>query len=130
MKWCAGMVLLCAVFASSVWAGEPEPFDPDQPFNQALSERMLESLLSQGLAALNDHVEIFGSMDSESGAHDRKQTFRFKFYPEGKSKSDEHITAEAWLGPSEDSRRREFHFRFAVPRSPDGSSQDSLGNVL
>jgi hypothetical protein len=130
MKLLASMGLLCAVIASSAWAGEPEAFDPDQPFKQALSQRLLESLLGQALEAFSEHLEISGSLDSELGEGDRKRGLRFKFYPEGKSKSEEHIVAEGSLGPSEDSRQRELHFRFAVPNSSAGSSQDGFDNVL
>jgi len=130
MKLLASMGLLCAAIASPVWAGEPEAFDPDQPFKQALSHQLLESLVGHALAALGDHVEISGSLDSDPAEGDRRQTLRFKFYPEGKSKSDEHIAAEGWFGSSEDLRQQELHFRFAVPRSSTGSYEDRFDNVL
>lgn len=101
--------------AQPVWAAGPE-FDPDQPF-KGLGQRLLESFLGQALAALDDHLEMSGSVDSNAPQGDKKQTLRFKFYPNGKSKSDDHITAEGWFGPSTDSRQDEFHFRFAVPKS-------------
>ena len=130
MKLLASMGLLCAVTVCPVWAGEPEMFDPDQPFKQALSQRLFASLLSQALEVFSEHLEISGNLDSELGEGNRKQGLRFKFYPGGKSKSEEHIVAEGWLGPSADSRQRELHFRFAVPNSPAGSSQDGFDNVL
>ncbi len=130
MKLVGCLLSLALVSATPVWAGEPEGFDPDQPFKQALSQRLLESLLDQALAALADHVEISGRLDSESAEADRKQTLRFKFYPEGKSKSDEHIAAEGWFSPSRDSRRQEFHFRFAMPKPPAEPPQYRLDNVL
>ncbi|WP_455388473.1 hypothetical protein [Petrachloros mirabilis] len=130
MKLLASMGLLCAVTASPVWAGETEAFDPDQPFKQAMSQQLLESLLSQALEAFSEHLEISGSLDPELGDGDRKQGLRFKFYPEGKSKSEDHIVAEGWLGPSEDSHQRELHFRFAVPNSSAGSSRHGFDNVL
>jgi hypothetical protein len=130
MKLLASMVLLCAVIASPVWAGEAESFDPDQPFKQALSQRLLESFLGPALDAFTEHLEISGSLDPDSGGGNRTQSLRFKFYPEGKTKSDEHIDAEGWVGPSADSRHREFHFRFVVPKSSVGSSRDRFENVL
>lgn len=124
------MGLLCAVTASPVWAGEPKAFEPDQPFKQGMSQRLLESLLSQTLEVFSEHLEISGSLDPDLGDGDRKQGLRFKFYPEGKSKSEDHIVAEGWLGPSEDSHQRELHFRFAVPNSSAGSSREGFDNVL
>jgi hypothetical protein len=131
MKLLASMTcLVVLLMATQLRAGEPETFEPDQPFRQALSQRLLESLLGQALEALNDHVEISGSLDPDGSTGDREQRLRFKFYPEGKSQSDEHIAAEGWLGPSEDSRRQEFHFRFSVPKSPTGPASDRFDNVL
>ena len=111
MKWLAGAAFMAILAAQPVWAG-PE-FDPEQPF-KGLGQQLLESFLGQALAALDDHFEMSGALDPKG---DKKQTLRFKFYPNGKSKSDDHITAEGWFGPSTDSRQDEFHFRFAVPKS-------------
>jgi hypothetical protein len=110
------MGLLLAALVSPAWAGDSESFDPRQPFTQALSQRLLKSFLSQALAVLDEHIEISGSVNQDSSKGDRTQRLQFKFYPEGKSKSDEHITAEGWVGPSGDSRQEEFHFRFALPK--------------
>ncbi|HLZ35868.1 MAG TPA: hypothetical protein VKP13_17835 [Nitrospira sp.] len=130
MKFLAGMVFLLVLMAAPVRAGEPEAFDPEEPFRQALSQRLLESLVRQALEAFNDHVEISGSLDPDPSKGDREQRLRFRFHPEGKSKSDEHIAAEGWLGPSEDSRRQEFHFRFSVPKLSPGPDTDRFENVL
>ena len=103
--------------AQPAWAAGPE-FDPDQPF------------LGQALAALDDHLEMSGAVDPNALQGDKKQALRFKFYPNGKSKSDEHITAEGWFGPSTDSSQDEFHFRFAVPKSLKDAVSVPLENVL
>lgn len=130
MKVVALTAFLLILTTVPLRAAEPETFDPDRPFREALSRPWIESLFGLALDALYDHVEISGSLDPESFQGDREQRLRFKFYPEGKSKSDEHIAAEGWFGPSEDSRRREFHFRFSVPTSPAGLPPDRLDNVL
>ena len=130
MKHLVYLFSVMLLTVTPVWAGEPEAFDPDQLFKQALSHQLLESLVGHALAALGDHVEISGSLDSDPAEGDRRQTLRFKFYPEGKSKSDEHIAAEGWFGSSEDLRQQELHFRFAVPRSSTGSYEDRFDNVL
>jgi hypothetical protein len=130
MKLLPTMGLLCAMTASPVWAGGPEAFDPDQPFKQALSQRFLESFLGQLFEVFSEHLEISGSLDPGIGGGTRKPRLRFKFYPEGKSKSDEHIDVEGWFGPSEDLRQREFRFRFSMPKSSAVSPQDRFDNVL
>lgn len=115
INWVAGMAFVAILAGHPVWAGGPE-FDPEQPF-KGLGQRFLESFLGQALAALDEHFEMSGSLDSNASQGDKKQALRFKFYPNGKSKSDDHVSAEGWFGPSADSRQDEFHFRFAVPKS-------------
>jgi hypothetical protein len=128
MKWLAGAVFTVLLAAQPVWAGGLE-FDPEQPF-KGVGQRLLESFLGQALAALDDHFEMSGSLDSTPSQTDKKQTLRFKFYPNGKSKSDDHIAAEGWFGPSTDSRQEEFHFRFTIPKSLSESSPVQPENVL
>jgi hypothetical protein len=115
MKWLVGAVLIMVLGVQSVWAGAPE-FDPDQPF-KGMGQQLLESFLGQALQALDDHFEMSGSVDANASQGDDKKSLRFKFYPNGKSKSNEHITAEGWFGPSTDAQQEEFHFRFTVPKS-------------
>jgi hypothetical protein len=124
------MACLVAVITTPVWAGEPETFDPDQPFNQVRAQRFLQALLHEAFDAFDEHMEISGHLDPASGQGERRQTLRFKFYPEGKSRSDRHVTAEGWVGPSQDSREQEFHFRFALPRSSAGPSPEAFDQVL
>jgi hypothetical protein len=110
------------------WAAEPE-FDPEQPF-KGLGQRLLESFLGQALEALDDHFEVSGNFDPDAQPNDRKQTMRFKFYPNGKSKSKDHVAAEGWFGPSKDSREDEFHFRFSIPKSLSEPLSDQPDQVL
>ena len=110
------------------WAVEPE-FDPEQPFTGA-GQRLLESFLGQALQALDEHFELSGNFDSNAQQSDQRKTLRFKFYPNGKSKSNDHIAAEGWFGPSTDARQDELHFRFTVPKSLTDSLPDQPENVL
>ena len=112
-----------------VWAAESGSFDLDQPF-RGLSQRFLERFLNEALEALDDHFDISGSLHPDAAPGDRTKRLQFKFYPEGKSKSDEHIGAEGWFGPSQDSGQQEFHFKFSVPNSSTESPADLPDNVL
>lgn len=129
MKWLTGTALLAVLLATPVWAGESGGFDPDQPF-KGFSQRLLESFLGQAMDALNDHLEISGNLDPDAAQGDRTKKLRFKFFPNGKSKSDEHIAAEGWFGPSKDSTQQEFHFSFTVPKSLTETSPELPDNVL
>ena len=121
--------LLMVLAASPAWAGESGTFDPDQPF-KALGQRFLDSVFDQVLEALDDHFELSGTFDTDSAQSDRKNNLKFKFYPNGKSKSEDHIAAEGWFGPSQDSLKEEFHFLFTIPKSLSGSVRDLPENVL
>ena len=128
MRWLAGAAVVGLLAVQPAWAAGPE-FDPEQPFKGA-GQQLLESFLGEALAALDDHFELSGNFDSDAQPNDRRKALRFKFYPNGKSKSNDHITAESWFGPSTDSRQDEFHFRFTVPKSLTDRPSDLPENVL
>lgn len=129
MKWLMVITVLVSGLCTTAWAGESGGFDPEQPFKDAFNQRSLQSFLNQALEALEDHFEITGNLNPDSEG-DRTNKLQFKFYPEGKSKSNDHVTAEGWFGPSKDSLQDEFHFRFAVPKSSSKPSAEPLTNVL
>jgi hypothetical protein len=110
----ATFFLLCVT--GPVWATEAESFDPDQPFEQALTTSMLRSLLNQALDKLEDHVEITGNLNADALKDDESKHLRLKFYPEGKSKSDEHLTAEGWFRFSPEAGQHDWHFKFELPK--------------
>jgi hypothetical protein len=112
-------LLILSLAVPALAAGET--FDPDQAFRQALSRQFLESLLNQAQEAIDDHLEFSGHFGSDRGGLEHG-ALRFKFYPDGKSKSPQHFSAEGWFGPSPDSDQRELHFRFALPKSSDSVS--------
>ncbi len=109
------VMIVSVCLAAPGWAAETEQFNPDQPFEQALTTGALRSLLNQAFDMLEDHVEITGSLKSDALKDDKDKHFSFKFYPEGKSKSDEHLTAEGWFHSSPDAGQRDWHFRFKLP---------------
>ncbi|CUS31618.1 hypothetical protein [Candidatus Nitrospira nitrificans] len=112
-------VLATALFvmclAVPVWAAETDTFDPDQPFKQALTTSLLRSLLNQALDRLEDHVEITGHLNPDASKDNKDRLFRFKFYPEGKSKSDQHLTAEGLFRFSPEAGQHDWHFTFKPP---------------
>lgn len=113
-------VLMLSLAAPALAAGET--FDPDQIFRQALSRQFLESLLNQAQEVIDEHLEISGHFESSKDGLEPNGALRFKFYPDGKSKSSQHFSAEGWFGPSRDAQQQELHFRFALPKSSDPAS--------
>jgi hypothetical protein len=118
----AAACVLC--LAAPACADTPETFNPDEPFEQAVTTKFLRSLLNQALDTLEDYVEISGNLHSEQMKGDQRKHLRLKFYPEGKSKSSQHFTAEGWLAPSPESGQQEWHFKFKLP--DDHSAKSSL----
>ncbi len=126
--------LFVAVFflcmTSLAWAGEPESFNPEQPFQEALSKNLLRSLFNEALDRLENHLEISGNLVSEESTSDRRGHLRFKFYPEGKAKSDQPLTAEGWFRWDPDDTIRNFSFRFGNPEKPTENSPPQSDDVL
>ncbi|WP_455244357.1 hypothetical protein [Petrachloros mirabilis] len=118
MKYALGIAALLMHLALPVHAEGPPAFDPDQPFNEAMERYALESLFGRALEELEDHFDISGNLDFDEAGGTRNRWLQFRFYPDGKSRSDQYVAAEGWFGPSQESGRQEFHFRFSVPKSP------------
>ena len=47
---------------------------------------------------------------------DRQGRLQFKFYPEGKSKSGEHLGAEGWFHATPEGGQQDWHFKFTLPK--------------
>ncbi len=88
-----------------------------------MTQNLLRSWLHQALDMLDEHVEITGSLVPGETGGDRRNHLRFKFFPEGKSKSQDSYTAEGWIERSPDGHQEGLQFRFKQPdSSPQGSS--------
>lgn len=125
----ATSILVCLMFLP-VRAGATEPFDAEQPFQESVTKNLLHPFLQEAMKMLEDHFEITGSINQESKPGDGRRRLKFRFYPEGKSKSDESITAEGWIDQSPDSRQQDLHFRFSLPRSATQSTEPGPGEIL
>jgi len=110
------LLVIVMVFGLSATAWAGAEFDPAQPFDQASGNRLLRSLLNHAADLIDEHLEISGRLQG-SAPSDQGPELRFKFYPEGKSKSDKSISAEAWVDRTADPRQQAWHFRFSIPRS-------------
>ncbi len=107
------LVVLC--FGGPAVTSAGDTFNPDQPFQEALSLNLLRSFFTQALDRLEDHVEISSHLKQADSASDRQRSLRFKYYPEGKSKSDRHLSAEGSFSSVPESGQLDWHFRFTLP---------------
>lgn len=124
------VALLCLWMTTPTWAGESESFDPEQPFKEALSNNLLRSLFNEALDRLENHLELSGNLAPEESTSDRRGHLRLKFYPEGKAKSDQPLTAEGWFRLAPDDTVQDFSFRFGNPEKPIKNSSPQPDDVL
>jgi hypothetical protein len=130
MQKISAMTLFFLLLTPLAWAGERVPFDSEQPFQQGFSTSVLRSLLNGALDGLEDHLEITGNIIPDDVKGDRRVNLRFEFYPEGKSKSDQHHSAEGWFRLSPDHTLRDFYFQFKSVEEPANSSSQEFSDVL
>jgi len=124
------IVALLMTMVTPAWAGGSEDFDPDQPLREAVTQNLLRSWLQHALDVLDEHVEITASLAPDEASGDRRNHLRFKFFPEGKSKSDDSYTAEGWVERSPDGRQQDLHFHFKLPDPSSQRSSQQLVDVL
>jgi hypothetical protein len=122
-------LLLVALTLIPTESRASELFDSEEPFNQAINKNLLRSFLNQALDVLDDHLEITGSLNSDQTQRDRQQYLKFRFYPEGKSKSNESVTAEGWIDQSPHSSQ-DFHFRFSIPKLVPQQAPSTPADIL
>ncbi|MBS0168067.1 hypothetical protein ACYX34_15665 [Nitrospira sp. CMX1] len=87
----------------------------DQPFQEVLSLNLLRSLFNQAVNQLEDHVEISGHLSQADSTTNGQRSLRFKYYPEGKSRSNRHLSAEGSFSSAPESGQLDWHFRFKLP---------------
>lgn len=110
------MVFFFVCTAGPVWAAEIEQFSPEAPFQQGLSTSLLRSLLNEALDKFEDHIEFMGKLDSGDVKGEQKGRLQFKFYPEGKSKSEQYVGAEGWFHLAPEGGPQDWHFKFTLPK--------------
>jgi hypothetical protein len=123
-------VLLVVVALIPVESRAAELFDSEEPFNQAITKNLLRSFLNQALDVLDDHLEIVGSLSPDEKQGNRQQHLKFRFYPQGKSQSNESVTAEGWIDQAPQSDQQDFHFRFSLPKPAPNQAPAESTNVL
>ena len=88
----------------------------------------LRSLYNQALAALQEYIEIDGSLPQDGETQARVGEFRLKVFPQGKSRSQEHLSAEGSFRLSPDPGQQEFSLRFKSSKRP--STPQPSGDII
>lgn len=125
MAWC-----LVVLMAAPLGAGEPESFDPEQPFQQAISSSVLRSLLNKAMDHLENFLELSTDLTSDDTTGTQRGRLQLKVYPEGKEKSNQHFLAEGWFHLGPDHTLRDFSLRFQKPAQQSKPSSSQSDDIL
>ncbi len=91
--------IILVLLACPVWGGErvhpiADELNFDEPFEQAAAKSVLRSLLNQALGMIENYIELKGDLQAKEASGEQRGRFEFRLYPQGKSQSDDHISAE------------------------------------
>ncbi|MBI4000338.1 MAG: hypothetical protein HY348_00950 [Nitrospira defluvii] len=82
----------------------------NEAFDKTMPGNLLQGLFNQALATLQEYVELEGRLPSHEPQ--RSGEFRLKLFPQGKSRSQEHLTAEGSFRLSPEADQQELTLRF------------------
>jgi hypothetical protein len=131
-----GTGILFLLLGAPAWAGETRLssdegiFNFDLPFEQALNNHVLRSLLNQAIDALEDHIELNGKLRSGDDSGNREGRLELRLYPKGKSHSDEHVAAEGLFRFSPDADNAELNLRFKSSKPSSSSTARDPADFL
>ena len=72
----------------------------------------------QPRAAVQEYIEFEGRLPEDGDTQARAGQFRLKLFPQGKSRSEEHLSAEGSFGLSPVAEQQEFTLRFKSSKHP------------
>ena len=90
-------------------------------------EKLLRELFDQALATVREYVEVEGNLPALESR--RSGDFRLKLFPQGRSHSQEHFSAEGSVSLSPDADQPEFSLRFKSSK-PSQNSVPPSGEIL
>ncbi len=88
----------------------------NEAFDKTMPGSLLRGLFDQALATLQEYVEVEGTLPSHEPR--RVGEFRLKFFPQGKSLSQDHLSAEGSFRLTPDADQQEFTLRFKSSKNP------------
>ena len=114
--------LLLTATPSSASAGDPMPVEDlrrsieDEGSDKTIPGSLLRGLFDQALATIQEFVEVEGTLPSNEPK--RAGEFRLKLFPQGKSRSQDHLSAEGSFRLAPDADQQEFTLRFKSSKDP------------
>ncbi len=122
-----GFLIAALLFATPIASAGETPATPIQDlhrsdlnelFDQTIPATVLRGLLNQALTTLQDYVEVEATLPSDEPSRRQAGEFRLKLFPQGKSRSQEHLAAEGSFRLSPDADQQEFTLRFKSSKKP------------
>jgi len=87
-------------------------------FDHLIPKNALRHLYNQALSTVQEYVEVEGTLPGNGSSQQQAGEFRLKLFPHGKSRSQEHMSAEGFLPLSPDADQQELILRFKSSRTP------------
>lgn len=106
----------------------PRPLEAVESFEGTTPDSLLRGLYDQALGALQEYIEIEGSLPEDGETQARGGEFRLKVFPQGKSRSQEYLSAEGSFRLSPDPGQQEFSLRFKSFKRP--SAPQTNGDII
>lgn len=125
--------IILALAACPVWASEQvhlvaDELNFDEPFEQAAAKSVLRSLFNQALDLIENHIEVKGDLRPNEETGEQRGRFQLKLYPQGKSQSENHISAELRFRSSPHDQHWSFDLKH--PKESSKNSPSSPDNTL
>ena len=92
-------------------ADRPAP-EANELLEQVVPNGLFRDLYNQALSTLQEYVELEGHLPGEGSSRQQAGEFRLKLFPQGKSRSQEHVSAEGSYRLAPEDGQREFTLRF------------------
>lgn len=113
----AAPILLTAEVSVAA-AADGHAQEASESLEHVLPNRLLRDLYSQALSTLQEYIELEGNLPGEGSSRQQAGEFRLKLFPQGKSRSREHVSAEGSFRLAPDGDQQEFTLRFKSSRNP------------
>ena len=108
----------------------PRPLEAVESFEGTTPDSLLRSLYNQALAAFQEYIEIDGNLPQDGETQARGGEFRLKVFPQGKSRSQEHLSAEGSFRLSPDAEQQELTLRFKTFKHPSRSLPPGAEDII
>lgn len=115
-------LMLLAAEVPAAQAADGKSTQASELFDQAMPKGLLRDLYNQALATVQEYVELEGSLAGEGQSRRQAGEFRLKLFPQGKSRSQEHVSAEGSFRLSPDADQPELTLRFKSSRHAPSAS--------